>query len=95
VAVAAARAVGLAYTAVDVVRAGPGYAVLEVNGHPNFEIAWDACRLDVGALIAELVVARGRAWRRRRAAALGPPRLHAARSRSMGLEDWAAVAPSA
>ena len=63
-AVAAARAVGLAYTAVDVVATPRGYSVLEVNGHPNFEMAWDSCRIDVGELIAAHVLTRARAWRK-------------------------------
>ena len=64
-AVAAARAVGLAYTAVDVVATSRGYFVLEVNGHPNFEMAWESCRVDVGERIVAHVLQRARGWRRR------------------------------
>jgi RimK family alpha-L-glutamate ligase len=91
-AVAAARAVGLSYTAVDVVRAAAGPAVLEVNGHPNFELIWDASGIDVGGAVADLVIAKARAYRRRMRAPLGAA---PARSAARQTEAWAVQPPPA
>lgn len=92
VAVAAARSVGLSYTAVDLVETAQGPAVLEVNGHPNFEIIWDTSAIDVGLMVVDHVLQKARAWRR---AGKGQPMRRARRVASAPAEEWAALAPSA
>ena len=98
VAVAAARAVGLDYTAVDVVRTGAGPAVLEVNGHPNFELIWNASGLDVGAAVADHVVRLASLHRRRRQRAgrsIALPSHARAIRRAEAPRPWAAAGSSA
>jgi len=89
VAIAAARAVSLAYTAVDVVQTPAGASVLEVNGHPNFELIWDASGIDVGGAVADHVIARARAYRKKMRASQAPARW------ARRMEEWAAQPPSA
>jgi ribosomal protein S6--L-glutamate ligase len=86
-AVAAARAVGLAYTGVDLVIGPQGPQVLEVNGHPNFEGIFRSGGVDVGAHIVDLVLRRARAYQREP----GERRVGGMPTR----ESWAAMAPSA
>lgn len=94
VACAAARAVGLAYTAVDVVQTPSGSQVLEVNGHPNFEIIWNTSGIDVGGKVADHVLKRARAWRKHMART-GTEHRRAWPVATRINQDWAAMAPSA
>ncbi len=64
VAEAAARALRLDYAGVDLVPAGEGATVIEVNGNPSWRGILDATGLDMAEVIAEHVL--GRALRRRR-----------------------------
>jgi RimK family alpha-L-glutamate ligase len=94
VACAAAKAVGLSYTAVDVVQTPSGSQVLEVNGHPNFEIIWDTSGIDVGGKVADHVLRRARAWRKQQAQILKGDRRALPVANDVNL-NWAALAPSA
>ena len=64
VAEAAARALGLDYAGVDLVRSGEDATVLEVNGNPSWRGILEATGLDMAEVIAEHVL--GRALLRRR-----------------------------
>jgi ribosomal protein S6--L-glutamate ligase len=61
---AAARAVGLDYTAVDLVLGPEGPLVLEVNGHPDFEGVFRANGTDLAVDIVRRVGQRAAAFRR-------------------------------
>ncbi|MEM2124533.1 MAG: ATP-grasp domain-containing protein [Methanolinea sp.] len=59
-AVAAARAVGVDYGGVDLLRRGDDYCVLEVNGTPN----WHCMGVNIPALLAMYLLEQERATRR-------------------------------
>jgi ribosomal protein S6--L-glutamate ligase len=64
IAEAASAALGLDYAGVDLVAAGAGATVLEVNGNPSWRGILEATGLDMAEVIAEHVL--GRALRRHR-----------------------------
>ncbi len=66
VAQAAASALGLDYTGVDVIPTERGFQVIEVNGNPSFEMFFSSSGLDMAVDIAAHVAARARERRSER-----------------------------